>query len=498
MGTQSNKSAIGARIYVTTPSATQMREINAGSGFASQSDLRANFGLGDHASADVDVYWPSGEVSTVTVAVVDRTIVVTEPGDGGGPGPGCPFVFTWDGTSFVRDNSLLAPVQADTPSLAKAAAGRPGANVVDQYVLQQPLVERDGKLQLQIREFEDEHSWIDEISLDVVDHPDGTFVDVGPDGEPMVLSGWIEPIEARTHDGTDAVALVRSRDGQAFAGRPGDALDLVYEVPGDVDVIGGAFAVQPKNPAGTGKSMAVQGVTVLALSPNAGEYVELKTLSPREHFALEPVALPESVLGQVAESAKRRLQLRLVWNTAHELDFAGLPVSVGFPFERQALALLSAEHSERGDVVGDLGAADGVFAELTPGETITLEFSGMAMLDSRRSYLLRATGHYLKLGSADDVTPPPGFALEENVPNPFNPKTTISFVLPETGPVSLGIYAVNGRLVRELVSTTLGKGRHSYVWDGTDTSGRHVSSSVYFYRLRTPFGELQEKMTLIR
>jgi hypothetical protein len=76
-----------------------------------------------------------------------------------------------------------------------------------------------------------------------------------------------------------------------------------------------------------------------------------------------------------------------------------------------------------------------------------------------------------------------GFALLENYPNPFNPSTTIEFSLAEGGNVSLGIYDMLGRKIRQLHEGYLNDGSYSVVWDGKDDSGVAAPSGTYFYRL---------------
>jgi aminopeptidase N len=76
-----------------------------------------------------------------------------------------------------------------------------------------------------------------------------------------------------------------------------------------------------------------------------------------------------------------------------------------------------------------------------------------------------------------------GPVLEPNHPNPFNPTTTIPFLLPEPGPVRLRVYDLQGRLVRQLASGTQTAGRHEVVWDGRSDDGRAVASGVYLCRL---------------
>jgi len=86
---------------------------------------------------------------------------------------------------------------------------------------------------------------------------------------------------------------------------------------------------------------------------------------------------------------------------------------------------------------------------------------------------------------ADDwADVPPVSALHQNVPNPFNPTTTIAFDLARAGHVRLEVFDVGGRVVRTLVDAAMPAGRnHRIVWDGLDAAGARASSGVYFYRL---------------
>jgi hypothetical protein len=74
--------------------------------------------------------------------------------------------------------------------------------------------------------------------------------------------------------------------------------------------------------------------------------------------------------------------------------------------------------------------------------------------------------------------------LLQNVPNPFNPTTTIRFDLAQTGHVELQIFDVAGHRVRELIDGPLQARRgHVVVWNGLDDRGQRVPSGLYFYRL---------------
>jgi subtilisin-like proprotein convertase family protein len=88
--------------------------------------------------------------------------------------------------------------------------------------------------------------------------------------------------------------------------------------------------------------------------------------------------------------------------------------------------------------------------------------------------------------------------LGPNVPNPFNPRTEISFHLAHSGQTQLSIFDVRGMLVRRLLDENLPAGPHGVVWDGLDRTGRAVSSGTYFYRLESGSEVLARKMLLIR
>ena len=101
--------------------------------------------------------------------------------------------------------------------------------------------------------------------------------------------------------------------------------------------------------------------------------------------------------------------------------------------------------------------------------------------------------------TGDEPVPVPDATfLAQNVPNPFNPSTTIAFGLKERSRVSLRIYDAAGRLVATLLDGTRPAGRYSIEWDGRGADGVNAASGVYFYRLRAGTFEETKKMILLR
>ncbi|MCK9557547.1 MAG: T9SS type A sorting domain-containing protein [Candidatus Cloacimonetes bacterium] len=86
-----------------------------------------------------------------------------------------------------------------------------------------------------------------------------------------------------------------------------------------------------------------------------------------------------------------------------------------------------------------------------------------------------------------------------NYPNPFNPSTNISYSLPSPAAVSLYIYNLKGQKVKTLLSNVNSPaGTHVEIWNGTDDSGKLVSSGMYFCRLEADGYKAVRKMILAK
>ena len=80
VGTASNRDGIGARVRVKSGGKTQVRDIRSSSGYLSQGDFRAHFGVGKSQKVDrIEVRWPSGRTSILDNVKVNQVITVTEP-----------------------------------------------------------------------------------------------------------------------------------------------------------------------------------------------------------------------------------------------------------------------------------------------------------------------------------------------------------------------------------------------------------------------------------
>jgi len=88
---------------------------------------------------------------------------------------------------------------------------------------------------------------------------------------------------------------------------------------------------------------------------------------------------------------------------------------------------------------------------------------------------------------------PSSFALAQNVPNPFNPATTLSFTLDRTANASLKVYDLSGAQVATLVNGLVEAGTHEVVFDGSK-----LASGVYVYTLQSEGAVESRKMVLVK
>jgi hypothetical protein len=83
-------------------------------------------------------------------------------------------------------------------------------------------------------------------------------------------------------------------------------------------------------------------------------------------------------------------------------------------------------------------------------------------------------------------------------PNPFNPRTVLSFTVPQAGPVKLTVYGINGRRLTTLVDQPLTAGEHQVAWNGTDARGLLLPSSSYRICLESRGIRTVQAVTLLK
>jgi hypothetical protein len=195
--------------------------------------------------------------------------------------------------------------------------------------------------------------------------------------------------------------------------------------------------------------------------------------------------------------------LTVVQIVAAQLVFATISVQDGgveMRFE------LTGKEADETLIISRAGEAAGPWQRL-PGEPQEIRGGLYRYVDGSaapgRDYYYRldvqsGDGSVRELYRGSVVLPALRLVLEQNHPNPFNPTTTLAYVLPEATHVRLDIFDISGALVRTVVNTVEQAGHHSHLWDGRDGRGNPVGSGVYVYRLRAGKATLSRKMMVLK
>lgn len=90
------------------------------------------------------------------------------------------------------------------------------------------------------------------------------------------------------------------------------------------------------------------------------------------------------------------------------------------------------------------------------------------------------------------------FRLYNNFPNPFNPKTTISYDVSMATKIHLDIFNIRGDRIITLVNQNKQPGNYSVDWNGKNSNGDPVPSGVYFFKLFSEGNAFTKKMLLLK
>jgi len=450
------------RVRVVAGGMSQIREISGGSGLDSQNSLTAEFGLGAAVIADtVEVLWSSGVVDRLFGVAVDQRFTLTEtppwavitavadvPADQGG------WVdLTFQRSGFDLGAETATPInvynvhrRVDNTALAAEilADGErvtPGTRVVlpNEGGVARNLAGASGPGNDGTRDHE--VAWtIPEGNAQKVLRLAGRYYIVQEHSAPPGLWEFVASVAAQQNDNyTTAVPTPADSSGA------GPAFTAYF------------VAAHTSTPSVFYDSPANSGYSVDNLAP----------------------AAPQNVA--VAYNTGSGNQLS--WDPAPEPDFQYYNVYRG---------------NEPGFVHG-------------PGNlvhsTASPAWTDPDYDDVTASYKVTALDHAGNESDAGSNGPATGVkgpnaprvdALYQNVPNPFNPSTSIRYSLRSASTVTVVVFDAAGRRVRTLLDATMPAGVHDITWDGYDHTGNRVASGVYFYRLEAGAFTQTRKMVLLK
>lgn len=93
---------------------------------------------------------------------------------------------------------------------------------------------------------------------------------------------------------------------------------------------------------------------------------------------------------------------------------------------------------------------------------------------------------------------PSRFELAPARPNPSRASVTFDFAVARTSVVTLTLYDLAGRVVRQFVEGPLSPGRHAVVWNGGDNDSHQVPNGIYFARMNSEGVEIRSRVVLLR
>ncbi len=136
---------------------------------------------------------------------------------------------------------------------------------------------------------------------------------------------------------------------------------------------------------------------------------------------------------------------------------------------------------------GQFAAGVEIYQE-DPGTVYTsviADFNGDGAQDIATTWFNGLYIHFNRNVQGVDASPasvPRQFTLYQNFPNPFNGNTIIPFYLSTSGFVNSAIYDLNGREVVKFRRQWFPVGENQLRWDGTNQTGKEVSSGIYLWK----------------
>ncbi len=409
-------------------------------------------------------------------------IVVESP-----PIPSCPVLYSYNGREFVEENPLLTACELSGYTEI----------VTDYYHLVNPVVPRDGKMIFELRELQNEITYLTQFELITVDHSPNTGIGCAVDGQIFTYESSVVPLSAVDHNEVDRLGEISAADNIMFSSdEPGY---LILTFPNTGTESGMCFASpkkppciyeEPISPKEVSGEPAQAALTIEQLKSD-GSWVALPNIPYRENAVGEIV-----MSGIYGDDESDIITIRISWQESFTTD----EIRQYIPSDEQPVIKtwavgeyqLSANNGAAKTWKGFDGAEPLV---LKKDESIELSFSTDEVSDpmAARDYIIRAIGRYQPDYAVYSHLVPNQFRLYNNYPNPFNPVTQFRFDLPEASHVVLEIYNITGQKTATVVDRYFEAGSHSVTWDASD-----VSSGVYFYRIKAGDFVDSRKMTLIK
>lgn len=365
-----------------------------------------------------------------TAAIAFATVLATRPAASPEPaqpappsiGPiSCPRVNSFDGKQWVLDSGTYGG------SFFEAAQRT-------DYDLLEHLAPVDGTYRLTISDVANETEHTDALAIEVVDHPAGTRVVPGYDGQLLTFSAPVRPVLARDLRGADALAQVVSLDESYWRS---DVSERRADLPADTQ--DGLELTFPKPAAATNAKLLLSGMNTPWSASLVGQF--LSSLGPGiegwyarmnadpsartafDQFMLREAMLrvdvwtgtawsPRGVFWEAGPEVRKQQALRLsvgdvIGSTVRirlhspvgfwSIDEVAIDYTGDVPLRTQRLEARSATARDGRDVRSELAAVDGSRYRMRKGDSAELTFDAPPPPGAGwgRSFVLMTTGYYI-------------------------------------------------------------------------------------------------------
>ena len=233
---------------------------------------------------------------------------------------------------------------------------------------------------------------------------------------------------------------------------------------------------------------------------NWGENNLMKSVSGGDFLFFPAIEQEKMSIALVAGQSSGRVNtgtLTLDWVDAHQKEISFQPAGAGMHFavnnedgKTTHLAFANVSGFSKGEKIGTFVIAGG------PGEGANARIASMT---SGTINDVALPEKEILLGDVSSV--PDRYELFQNYPNPFNMQTAIKYAVPAldgSQKVSLKIFSIRGRLLKTLFEGAVEPGEHAANWDGTDDTGKSVSTGIYVAQLKSNSFSKSIKITVIK
>ena len=306
-----------------------------------------SWGLLGSASTTVTLLWDYQVMPTVTIYFTPYL----------DPSPSCPYVYAWNGTAQVLQNSILeSSIDNDF--------------VLDSLVLNKTLSYENGEAMISIDEKEqNEHTDIDSVHLLQVNAASELQFGTNIDGSTATFFDTMSPNFGIDGNGTDVLHLLNETDGIAYNGFTDSEVIVSFNISGILRprLVICADALCP--PTNIIHEISTGPIDIQVLN-SYGEWQYVASFWPHDlwsNFIIE--------IGDYIDPTNANITVKLTWLAQHFVDFIGLDISgESTPLEIMRILPMTAVFSNGTDCTSLLQHTDGLSLGLDYGQQVFMTF----------------------------------------------------------------------------------------------------------------------------